>query len=68
MIPPALPESDERQDHNMPLLAPLSIGDRLPWRLVDGEPTWLIVTAVLGPGVHEVEYPDGSREILLDSE
>lgn len=51
------------------LLAKLAVGDRLPWKLGDdGEPLWLIVAEVLSPTSYLVRYPDGSTEILIDSE
>lgn len=55
------------------MLAPLTTGDRIPYRMRYTEkhrvpvPTFLVVTAVLGPGLYEVEYPDGHRETLRDS-
>ena len=66
---PAVPDSGTTsKDEVSGLLAPLRVADRLPWYLVDGEPTWLVMTEVLGSGLHEVEYPDGSRSTLRDSE
>jgi hypothetical protein len=57
------PNEDER------LLAPLSAGDQLPWKLSsDGEPLWLTVTEVVGQSSYLVRYPDGSLETLTDSE
>ena len=51
------------------LLAKLEVGDRLPWKLGDdGEPLWLIVAEVLSPTSYLVRYPDGTTEILIDSE
>lgn len=51
------------------LLAPLAVGDELPWRLTpDGEPQWLIVTEVIDDSSYRVRYPDGSTGILVDSE
>jgi hypothetical protein len=51
------------------LLAPLAVGDRLPWKLDrDGEPQWLIVDEVMSPTSYLVRFPDGQTEILVDSE
>ncbi len=51
------------------VLARLDVGDRLPWKLGDdGEPLWLIVAEVLSPTSYLVRYPDGSTEILIDSQ
>ncbi len=51
------------------LLAPLAVGDRLPWRLApDGEPQWLIVIEVIDDSSYRVRYPDGASRILVDSE
>jgi hypothetical protein len=51
------------------LLAPLAVGDRLPWRLArDGEPQWLIVIEVIDDSSYRVRYPDGTTRILVDSE
>ena len=51
------------------LLAPLVLGDRLPWKLDhEGEPQWLVVVDVLGPTTYVVRYPDGSVGALVDSE
>jgi len=51
------------------LLAPLSAGDRIPWKLSsDGEPLWLTVTEVVREGNYVARYPDGRLETLTDSE
>ena len=51
------------------LLAPLVVGDRLPWRLTrDGEAEWLIVVEVIDGSSYRVRYPDGTTGILVDSE
>lgn len=51
------------------LLAPLKVGDKIPWRLgVDGEPRWLTVTEVVGDVSYVVRYPDGTIELLVDSD
>jgi hypothetical protein len=51
------------------LLAPLSVGDQLPWKLDrDGHPEWLVVVDVISPTSYLVRYPDGKNEILVDSE
>jgi hypothetical protein len=51
------------------LLAPLKVGDQLPWRLDgDGEPQWLIVIDVIDSVTYVVRYPDGTIGALVDSE
>lgn len=51
------------------LLAPLNLGDRIPWKLDrNGEPQWLTVTEVIDETSYTVRYPDGTVEILTDSE
>lgn len=50
------------------MLVRLKVGDRLPWRVEDDEPQWLVVTEVRGEDQYEVEYPDGHCEVLTDSE
>jgi hypothetical protein len=51
------------------LLAPLHVGDRLPWKLhPDGEPLWLTVIEVVSDVSYMVRYPDGMTELLVDSE
>jgi hypothetical protein len=51
------------------LLAPLAVGDRLPWRFdADGEPQWLTVVECLPGSAYLVRYPDGRVETLIDSE
>ena len=51
------------------LLAPLNVGDRLPWKLDRyGEPRWLTVIEVVGNASYVVRYPDGTDELLIDSE
>jgi hypothetical protein len=51
------------------LLAPLALGDRLPWRLTrDGEPHWLVVAEVIDASSYRVRYPDGTTGLLVDSE
>jgi hypothetical protein len=51
------------------LLAPLAIGDKLPWRLRrDGEPEWLVVVEVIDGSSYRVRYPDGTTFVLVDSE
>ena len=50
-------------------LAPLKVGDKLPWRLgTDGEPQWLTVIEVVSDVSYLVRYPDGTIELLADSE
>jgi hypothetical protein len=51
------------------LLAPLHVGDRLPWKLDRrGEPQWLTVVAVVNDMSCLVRYPDGKTQLLVDSE
>jgi hypothetical protein len=51
------------------LLAPLVVGDKLPWRLdADGEPHWLTVIDVVSEVSYLVRYPDGTIQLLVDSE
>lgn len=51
------------------LLAPLEVGDGIPWKLdATGEPQWLVVTEVLDNAAYVVRYPDGRLEVLEDSE
>ena len=51
------------------LLAPLDVGDRLPWKPnPDGEPQWLTVIEVVSDVSYKVRYPDGTTELLVDSE
>jgi hypothetical protein len=51
------------------LLAPLALGDKLPWRLRrDGEPEWLVVVEVIDSSRYRVQYPDGTTSVLVDSE
>lgn len=51
------------------LLAPLQVGERLPWKLnADGEPQWLTVIEVVSSTSYLVEYPDGRTELLTDAE
>jgi hypothetical protein len=55
--------------HVSKLLAPLAVGDQLPWKLDrDGQPQWLIVVEVINSTSYLVRYPDGKTEILVDSE
>jgi hypothetical protein len=55
-------------DSKSSLLAPLAVGDRLPWKFDhEGEPQWLVVVDVLSSTSYLVRYPDGSTEILVDS-
>jgi hypothetical protein len=60
---PREPNTEER------LLAPLLVGDRLPWKLDrHGEPLWLTVIEVASDTSYLVRYPDGTTELLVDSE
>ena len=50
-------------------LAPLHIGDRLPWKLDRrGEPQWLTVVEVVNDVSYLVRYPGGKTQLLVDSE
>lgn len=56
-------------DTAVTLLAPLEVGDRLPWKLErDGEPQWLTVIDIASDTSYIVRYPDGATELLVDSE
>jgi hypothetical protein len=60
--------SDE-PDAAASLLAPLNVGDRLPWKLDrSGEPQWLTVIEVVSDVSYVIRYPDGTTELLVDSE
>ena len=51
------------------LLAPLSVGDRLPWRLDEnGEPQRLTVIEVVDSVTYVARSPDGTIGALVDSE
>jgi hypothetical protein len=51
------------------LLAPLRVGDQIPWRLdSNGEPQWLTVIEVVNSVTYIVRYPDGTIGALVDSE
>jgi hypothetical protein len=51
-----------------PLLAPLAVGDELPWKLAgDGQLQWLVVIDVIGSAGYVVRNPDGATEVLVDS-
>jgi hypothetical protein len=50
-------------------LAPLQVGDRLPWKLDrSGDPQWLTVIEVVSDTSYMVRYPEGMTELLVDSE
>ena len=50
-------------------LAPLLVGDRLPWKLDNHrQPQWLTVVEVITSTSYIVRYPDGTTELLVDSE
>jgi hypothetical protein len=50
------------------LLAPLAVGDELPWKLNrEGQPQWLVVIEVIGSDRYVVQYPDGATELVVDS-
>ena len=60
---------DKSNDEHVPALAALEIGDRVPWKLdASGEPQWLTVVAVEGPGIYLVRDPSGNVERLSDSQ
>jgi hypothetical protein len=68
---PAMNRENSLSDgsHVSKLLAPLAVGDRLPWKLDrEGRPQWLVVVDVLSATSYLVRYPDGKTEILVDSE
>ena len=51
------------------LLAPLSVGDRIPWKLDRvGEPQWLVAVGVISATSYRVRYPDGGTGTLVNSE
>ena len=51
------------------LLAQLNLGDQIPWKLDShGEPQWLTVTEVIDEASYAVRYPNGTVEIVADSE
>lgn len=51
------------------LLAPLKIGDQIPWKLDrNGDPQWLTVTEIISDTSYAVRYPNGKIETLTDSE
>jgi hypothetical protein len=51
------------------LLAPLAIGDELPWRRRwDGELQWLVVVELIDGSSCRVRYPNGTTGVLVDSE
>jgi hypothetical protein len=44
--------------HVSKLLAPLAVGDRLPWKLDrEGRPQWLVVVDVISATSYVVQYP-----------
>jgi hypothetical protein len=63
-------QTREGKEHAMTrLLAPLKVGDRLPWRLdANGEGHWLTVIEVVDSVTYIVRYPDGAIGALVDSE
>jgi hypothetical protein len=55
-------------DPSPSLLAPLAVGDELPWRLDrNGNPQWLAVVARISADSYLVHYPDGATAVLVDS-
>lgn len=51
------------------LLAPLKVGDKLPWQLdSNGEQRWLTVIEVVDSVTYVARYPDGTIAALVDSE
>jgi hypothetical protein len=52
-----------------PVLARLHVGDRLPWQLDRrSEPEWVTVIEVVSDVSYMVRYPDGTIQLLVDSE
>ncbi len=66
----AVPKGTETNESDASaLLAPLRVGDRLPWKLDrSGEPQWLTVIAITGAGEYVVRYPSGKTETLRDAD
>jgi hypothetical protein len=66
----AIPEGTETNESDASaLLAPLRVGDRLPWKLnQSGELQWLTVIAITGAGEYVVRYPSGKTETLRDAD
>ena len=63
------PTHGPMQEDDVAALAPLRIGDQIPWKLDEtGEPQWLTVIAIESPGVYLVRDPSGNIERLRDSE
>jgi hypothetical protein len=61
--------SDIGSGRSAKLLAPLAVGDALPWRLRrDGEPEWLVVVEIVDGSRYRVRHPDGTTSVLVDSE
>jgi hypothetical protein len=69
MVEASMRDRGEVGGATMPvLLAPLRLGDVLPWRLgPDGEPEWLTVVEVVGGSSYRVRYPDGTAGVVVDS-
>jgi hypothetical protein len=61
--------SSLRHDDAQHLLAPLRVGDQLSWKLDEqDDPQWLTVVEVVSDLSYLVQYPDGTTELLVDSE
>ena len=61
--------SSPRHDDAQRLLAPLRVGDQLSWKLDEqDDPQWLTVVEVVSDLSYLVQYPDGTTELLVDSE
>jgi hypothetical protein len=59
----------KESDTSVSPLAPLQVGDRLPWKLErDGEPQWLTVIEIPSDTSYIVRYPDGATELVVDFE
>lgn len=52
-----------------PVLARLHVGNHLPWQLDrGGEPPWVTVIEVVSDVSYMVRYPDGTTQLLVDSD
>jgi hypothetical protein len=61
--------NEHQNPNSQKLLARLSVGDELPWRVTrSGEPQWLVVTEVVDASRYRVRYPDGTTAELVDSD
>ena len=65
---PGQKESPEQGPTAPRLLAPLDLGERVPWMLDrSGEPQWLTVIEVVSDTSYVVLYPNGTADTLTDS-